>query len=137
MSHVYHRMLVVTTQSHDPESGVDIVAAREKAIEILTRRGDEVGSPLGRLVTPIFMGVVNHTRTFYINTCGSNEGWDDLEYHNIACREFVEWLKTKAHSDGSCGLKWAWVQYGDDGGRTYVLDSRDDEYNRVRFNAPG
>lgn len=134
MGYEMQRAIIVTTNSYDPEHGVDIFAARQKAVEIFSRRGKEIGEPLERLITPIFMGMVNHTRTFIINTSGSGLEWDTFAYHEKACSEFTRWMKTQTYEDKSCGLRWVWVQYGDDGGDTKVLDSRDDEFNRVRFN---
>ena len=99
MGHMRHHAILVTT----------IYESKAKKARKKAKR-------LGALVTPIQLTKLNGIRTFVVLPDGSKEGWPESDAGDETRDQFIKWLESKAHDDGSSPYDWAEVRYGDDEG---------------------
>lgn len=79
-------------------------------------------------ITDPMRSPLNGWWTFAVFPDGSKEGWPDSGHGDKARSQFMEWLESQRHGDGSSPYDWVEVQYGDDEGETLV--TRDSDAHR-------
>jgi len=92
-------------------------ATRRKAKELFK------GTPV--YVTPITPSANNMLRSYLVAPDGSKLGWDDSVKSAKARESFADYLKTYEPYPPD----WALIQYGDDGGDDFMVDSNHINYN--------
>jgi len=118
MGYIRHHAIIVT--SWDKEL---LFKAHNRAIEIFDMET--------KSISEILTARCNDTYSFFISPDGSKEGWKESQEGDIHREQFKYWLKKQTHNDGSSSLSWVEVQYGDDDNITKIVDSSDDEHNRI------
>ena len=83
-------------------------AAHDEALRIFGE------AEMESLVSPIVSGIANGEQSFLIGWDGSKEGWEASDRADAARAEFVAYLRSTAHEDGSFALDWVELQYGGD-----------------------
>ena len=114
MGYMRHHAIVVTSFDRSL-----ITKAHAKASEIFP------------VVSAILDSRMNGFLTLLVPPDGSKEGWVDSDDGDVSRNQFVEWLESQRHSDGSTSLDWVEVQYGDDEYETRICRDSD----AVRRNA--
>jgi len=54
----------------------------------------------------------NGYSSFLVAPDGSKEGWEESDEGDCRRREFIDWLRTQVHEDGSSNLDW--IEYSHD-----------------------
>jgi hypothetical protein len=65
-------------------------------------------------VTEIVDSGINYYRTFLIPPDGSKEGWDDSDAGDARRADYIAWLRSLAHEDGSSSIDWLEYQHDTD-----------------------
>lgn len=104
------------------------------SIELAHKKAVEIG--LEKLVTRVVPHIINGGASFAVLPDGSNEGWIASELCDTLRGQFVAWMRTTYHADGSSALKWVEVQFGDEELETKVVGSSDDDRARVEAALP-
>lgn len=117
MGYMQHHAIVVTAIEGY------IAKAHAKALEIFNAE-DILGNVVAP-VSPILMPAINGYSSFLIAPDGSKLGWDASDRGDRARAEYVAWLDAQAFSDQSSMFDWVEVQYGDDEGRTMIINDSD------------
>lgn len=106
MGHIKHHAIAVTSWD---ESKLDL--AYKKAKDIF---GDTVSDMVG--------GVVNSFRSFFIAPDGSKEGWAESNIGDEKRAAFVDYLISFQYEDGSSPIDYCEFYYGDDNGKSEVVN---------------
>lgn len=98
--------------------------AHERALAVF-------GSPLVSELLPEWYG----RRTFMVCWHGAKEGSLPAVAAEQQQAALVAWLLRQVFEDGSSPLRWVMLSYADDDGRTMVLATSADEFNRRQASA--
>ena len=109
MGYMRHHAIVVTSYSVD-----ELYVAHKKAADIFPNVSEITGE------------TINGYRSFFIPPDGSKEGWDTSNVGDEKRDKYIEWLNSRAFTDGSNLLGWVEVQYSDDNLETKTLRSSND-----------
>ena len=113
MGYMRHHAIVVSSWD-----GALIVKARAKAEKAFSGVTE---------VSKVTSGAINGYRSFFVAPDGSKEGWGDSDLGDEARDSFILWLRQQVETDGSSCIKWIEVQFGDDEGKTRVLQHSEDD----------
>jgi hypothetical protein len=97
MGYIVHHAIIVTSWDSDL-----LKTAHDKAQKIFPA------------ISNIVQGVRNGYDSFLIPPDGSKEGWDESDAGDIARDEFIAWINTLRHEDGSSSIDWVEVRYSPD-----------------------
>jgi len=97
MGYVRHNAIVVTSWSEG------LIA---EAAEVASAKGLRVLGPSDK--------ATNMYRSMLVCPDGSKEGWEESDANDQRRKEFRQWLRDKAHEDGSTSLEWVEISYGND-----------------------
>lgn len=97
MGHMRHHAIMVTSFDR-----MRLEWAAAKAVEM----GCTVIGPLDIKI--------NNISTFLVCPDGSKEGWSQSNVGDRQRKDFITYLNSLRHSDGSNNLEWAEVAYGSD-----------------------
>jgi len=106
MGYIRHHTIVVTSWNQKK-----ILKAHNKAIEIFN------GS-----TSNIVESNFNMYYSFFVAPDGSKEGWTESKIGDDRRKKFIDWLNSKAYSDGSNALQFAELFYGDDDGNSKIIN---------------
>ena len=107
MGYIKHHAIVVTSYHND-----DIKKAKKKANKIFGKH----------YVSKIIITEVNGYHSFFISPDGSKEGWGESNDGDENREKFVEWLNKYAYDDGSNSLSFCEFFYGDDEGKSKIVN---------------
>ena len=108
MGIMYHHAIVVTSSD-----------------EKLLDDAYEAASLVFSWVSPVSPQAVNGYRSFFIPPDGFKEGWQPSDEGDQRRQEFIDWMNTQTYSDGSSGLSWVEVGFGEYG---YEVENNDHDY---------
>lgn len=120
MGYDRHHCIVVT--SFDESL---LAEAHQVAVSLFASAKAE-GYAHGMMVSEIVPSVTNGYSSFFVPPDGSKEGWEESRLGDSARGVFVDWLRSRRHSDGSSSLDWVEVQYGDDERATRIVRHSDE-----------
>lgn len=103
MGWIRHHAIIVTSW-HDEL----IEAAQAEAVRLAGE------CEVGPIVTDVTPPAMNSQRSFLVAPDGSKEGWGTSDQGESMRSQLIEWMNSRAYSDGSSALTWALVQFGDD-----------------------
>lgn len=121
MGYMRHHAVVVTTTDVNR-----IGEARTKALSLFE----------AAQVSPICSPECNGYHSFFVAPDGSKEGWDRSDEGDAARAAFLVWLNGERYDDNSSPFDWVEVQYGDDDRVTRVVNSSDDDSERLDRERP-
>ena len=107
-----HHAIVVTSWNYEL-----LEIAHSKAKEIFEQ------------VAPITPKTINGYVSFLVAPDGSKEGWEYSDNGNKARSEFISWLDSQRHDDGSTSLHWVEIQFADDDKETKIISHSDKRYD--------
>lgn len=93
--------------------------------ELLATIHSDAITIFGDQVSSIVKSKMNTYCSFFIAPDGSKEGWEDSNEGDKKRNEFIEYLETQKHEDGSSSIDWVEVQFGDDEGETKIMRDSD------------
>lgn len=105
MGAIHHHTIVVTSSFED-----------------LIKRAHKIAKGRFPYVSPLSPRVINGYRSFFIPPDGSKEHWEPSDRGDTCRQGYIEWLDAQSYEDGSSGLKWVEVGFGDYG---YAVDDGD------------
>lgn len=117
MGYIRHHAILVTGADY-PQAQEWLQAAHRLAIAA------------GCDVSPISRPTMNGYQSFTVFPDGSKEGWIESDAGDARRHAFLEWMDKARHEDGSTGVKWVEVQYGDDEGVTRIVRHSEQERDR-------
>lgn len=115
MSWMRHHAVLVTSNDESVER------ARRDAVQLARTHCFPVDA-----VSPLSPPVVNGYRSFAVFPDGSKEGWDDSDAGDAFRVALADRLNRYRYEDGSSGLKWCVVQYGDENDQNRMVASEAD-----------
>lgn len=111
---------IVVTSIYD-----DYPGAADRRYDIRTAHKEAMRIFGGKLVSPIINSIANHYGSFFIAPDGSKEGWAPSDENDNQREEFVAWLDSMRHVDGSSSFRWAEIQFADEAGDNRILRHSD------------
>lgn len=112
MGYMVHHAILVTTFD-------------EQAAKVAHKKASEIFDRLVSGITGISESLVNGYHSFAIFPDGSKDGWEDSDEGDEHRAAFVAWLETQQYEDRSSRYDWVEVQYGDDNGKTMIINDSD------------
>lgn len=118
MGYIRHHAIIVTGLDFEVTTPVEQAHKEARRIFDGIAHVSEISSPVDS---------VNGYITFMVAPDGSKEGWEASDAGDKARAEFLEVLRSPSYvyPDGSSGIDWVLVQFGDDELRTEVVDDSD------------
>jgi hypothetical protein len=107
MRNIKHHSIIVT--SNDKES---LILVRNEILRLYKLNMEAKNG--GQLVSPIVDSLINKFSSFFIAPDGSKEGYDASDDGDRVRKKIVDFLNSLQEPDGSNGIRFVEVSYGDD-----------------------
>lgn len=125
MGYMRHHAIIVTTYSRKlaQDAYLKAISIHEKYEKTLYSGPAPKSGLLTTLVSALHESPVNGYFSFCIYPDGSKEGpqWVESKAGDELRDEFIAWLESQRHEDGSSSYDYAYVRFGDADGEDMLL----------------